>query len=1154
MPLIDYQRGDKKGGRRNLIQHTHLGLEKKAPLNQPNMTNSKQDFNLTNNVSPLVADSSNEGGALALQTADGSPLAAVLITTKLNRLPQQSVVARNTLNALQKSNDDELQRAILSLSNIKSAQSNNNINSTTVNREKVSASRKNTKSEKEKSLSSNEKIFKFYDNEEAGAHKNNERAAEASTCKHRTRIHVALLGLAIAVVNCYAQATSYIAIVEMVLPADYVVLKSADSGSANQTGQLVKVIVSDKSGSLLAGDDQHSFAGAGALSNETTAQLLQDYSCPVEYKYRHYYDAWRFPNNLNQSMQQSTTSNTIDVSDRFDWDASRQGLLLGAFAVGTAPLQVLGGRLAEIYGAKWVLLAGCVGTALTNLTVPFLARFSFALLIVNRVLMGVAQAGMEPGLMCLLAQWLTPTETGFFISMLLFAICIGFFLGSLCSSFLLTLGYGWPLTYYVSGGVNLALAVVWLFYASSRPSESRLISPEELQFIQHEQQVARLAKKNQLLEGEQRKENNDLKRKTIANDGPKPKRAEQRNISHASEAIINTSNNRASPTDNSTTKNQLPKYHFNVPAATLMNESHSSEPLDANLDHTQAPWLNILSTPSVWAFIVCKISIRWSADVISIELPSYLANVLHLSIKLNGILNSISSALFAIFSFLTGYLVNEILERQAKKEANEANEAQLFAFKLSKTNLRKMFQSVASFGSAICVFLMTQYDCNILFSMSMLLVSSCCLVMGTGGELQIPYDMTSRYPGTLHGMACTLSVSGWLAPPLIGLILGDQPSSRFRWSIVWYLTAFINLVGGLVFVLFADASPRDFDGSSGGTKKSARGSATQKGATQSCDPGSQQEEPSEHPRDNSNQQDIIKRNAQAIAEAHRGRHLASYCNMACKSTDSSQQQTHRSALFLNNASYAEAAQNYNQFSSYNCISDTNNNNNNKDQLEQSWSYFDRDLIRIRQVEESFIKPSYLHDFDSIAAQNLIFPYCTQVGKSQMTSATSQFGKNQHHYGNCFALERSAAGAKGQLRATSSGLNFAGSLSGGALAAIVERLRGRLGRRKKFSVAETTSEAKVGGSGVGAQTSNADDFSPQSAALDSLKRHVELRADALPHSEPLFGVEANESGSRLGSTLSADQQLVPTAELAKTNLMQAQQSLLEEKPAKTITHL
>lgn len=710
-----------------------------------------------------------------------------------------------------------------------------------------------------------------------------------------TRYLVALLGLAIATVNCYAQATFCIAIVEMVLPPDFV--------------------IDDESTTVMKVE-----AGKSGATTTSASALVADQSCPIEYRYKDYYDSWRFPSiGTNTSSIAPTTpqisGNLIDLSNRFDWDASRQGLLLGAFAIGTAPLQVLGGRLAEIYGAKWVLLAGCIGTAITNLTIPFLAHFSFALLIVNRIVMGISQAGMEPGLMCLLAEWLVPAETGFFISMLMFAICIGFFLGSLCSSFLLGLGYGWSIAYYAAGGINLLMAVVWLLFASSRPGESKLISSEELEYIEKAQSSG--------------------------------------------------SKSPAQQPDGWKDKNLLHQQHQGSQIMTheSIKQLAPEKAPNAARQH-QAPWLNIFSTPSVWAFVICKISIRWCADVLSIELPTYLANVLHLSIKLNGFVNSVSSALFAIFSFISGYLVNEILNRNNRLVSEGGSQKA----GLSKTSIRKLSQSIASFGSAIALFLMTRYDCNILFSMSMLLVLSCCLVMGTGGELQIPYDMTPRYPGTLHGVACTLSVSGWLAPPLIGLILGDQPSSRYRWSIVWYLTAAINLIGGLVFVLFADASPRDFDRLSASPNNDQAQRPSREPS--SPPPSSSFAPPSTaHPAPGHHQ---VESKSQLL---HSG-----YFNMACKSSEDSPPLGQRgSQTTCDPMTTAERRQSPQQ-KTVNAYQDLNNNNSSSiNNSTQHRPYFDRELIRVRQLAESCIArpPGYLVGMETIAGQSaIIIPYQT----------------------------------------------------------------------------------------------------------------------------------------------------------------------------------
>lgn len=878
--------------------------------------------------------------------------------------------------------------------------------------------------------------------DDVGKHNNDntkdERNRKSLSLRH-VRIQVALLGLAIAVVNCYAQATFCIAIVEMVLPADFVVSKNDDIGSKS----VIKVVSGDNSKSNSNSTPASSSSSSSSvLSNFGNAiELVEvDPSCPVEYKYRDYYDSWRFQANSTVAQDSSINGRSIiDISNRFEWDASRQGLLLGAFAIGTAPLQVLGGRLAEIYGAKWVLFAGLIGTALTNLTIPYLAHFSFILLVINRVVMGIAQAGLEPGLMCLLAEWLTPSEVGLFISMLLFAICVGFFLGSLCSSFILALGFGWPLAYYVAGGINLAVAILWLLYASSRPRESSSISSEELEYIDHEQQEA--IRKS--LSTTAHKESRD--NKSISEEKNNDLNIINKTVISKKQNISSDLKHRFSEQSSSGELNAAPQLSV---AGSFHSEATSG---------AQAPWRNILTTPSVWAFIICKISIRWCADVLAIELPTYLANVLHLSIKLNGILNSVSSALFAIFSFITGYLVNELLQRQVTDDDDDntddleeqngqlkrrgrrkqmivlIDDKLIGRVSISKTTLRKVMQSFASFGSALSVFLMTQYDCNILFSMSMLLVLSCCIVMGTGGELQIPYDMTSRYPGTLHGMACTLSVSGWLAPPLIGLILGDQPSSRYRWSLVWYLTAFINLVGGLVFLLFADASPRDFDAATGKhehgfveeiDKSMGRkvGSANKHerrqlpvaaavltagvccGLTSKKSKNSYSLSPSTRGTGSHNLTPTTCTPETTSNACHApDSQLAGYYNVACKSTDTATPPLALRSLLLSNKL---ASQQGEVASEASLAFESARGNYAQQQLPKTtganlkWSpLFDRKPLKCRQVEESFIKKpvGYMQNFDSMLTndQTMIFPYRNKDAGDANGANSSLYPCDQH---------------------------------------------------------------------------------------------------------------------------------------------------------------
>lgn len=75
----------------------------------------------------------------------------------------------------------------------------------------------------------------------------------------------------------------------------------------------------------------------------------------------------------------------------FVWSPNLQGVILGAFYYGYCITQIPGGRMSEIYSAKWVYGIGTFITALLTLVTPLAARWHYGVLIFIRALEGLAQ-------------------------------------------------------------------------------------------------------------------------------------------------------------------------------------------------------------------------------------------------------------------------------------------------------------------------------------------------------------------------------------------------------------------------------------------------------------------------------------------------------------------------------------------------------------------------------------------------------------------------------------------------------------------------------------------------------------------------------------------------------------------------------------------
>ena len=84
--------------------------------------------------------------------------------------------------------------------------------------------------------------------------------------------------------------------------------------------------------------------------------------------------------------------------------------MLGGFSYGYCATQILGGILAQKYGAKWVYLIACGGSVILGLMVPTAANIDITLLVVLRAVQGAFQGATTPALFTLSSKWLPEAE------------------------------------------------------------------------------------------------------------------------------------------------------------------------------------------------------------------------------------------------------------------------------------------------------------------------------------------------------------------------------------------------------------------------------------------------------------------------------------------------------------------------------------------------------------------------------------------------------------------------------------------------------------------------------------------------------------------------------------------------------------------------
>jgi MFS family permease len=115
-----------------------------------------------------------------------------------------------------------------------------------------------------------------------------------------------------------------------------------------------------------------------------------------------------------ESPEESSNSSSTETNDgEFEWNQTEQGVILGAFFYGYIFFQIVGGRLAEIFGAKWLAAGGITMSIIINSFTPLIAKSGYVPFIASRVCLGVSQAFVFPSLYALITKWLPDHERGY---------------------------------------------------------------------------------------------------------------------------------------------------------------------------------------------------------------------------------------------------------------------------------------------------------------------------------------------------------------------------------------------------------------------------------------------------------------------------------------------------------------------------------------------------------------------------------------------------------------------------------------------------------------------------------------------------------------------------------------------------------------------
>jgi sugar phosphate permease len=162
--------------------------------------------------------------------------------------------------------------------------------------------------------------------------------------------------------------------------------------------------------------------------------------------------------------------------------SGKQVSLLGAaFFLGYFAFQLPGAALAKRWGVTRVvfalLIAWGVFAALTGVI------RSYPWLLLDRLLLGIAESLIFPAMLMLLTHWFTRAERSRSNALLILGNPLTVLWMSVITGYLIQ-DYGWQKTFVIEGIPSILWAGVWILAVRDKPSDARWITPEAAEFLE----------------------------------------------------------------------------------------------------------------------------------------------------------------------------------------------------------------------------------------------------------------------------------------------------------------------------------------------------------------------------------------------------------------------------------------------------------------------------------------------------------------------------------------------------------------------------------------------------------------------------------------------------------------------------------------------
>ncbi|XP_060519340.1 putative inorganic phosphate cotransporter isoform X2 [Cylas formicarius] len=207
------------------------------------------------------------------------------------------------------------------------------------------------------------------------------------------------------------------------------------------------------------------------------------------------------------------------------------------------------------------------------------------------------------------------------------------------------------------------------------------------------------------------------------------------------------------------------------------------------------PWVSIVKSLPFWAILLAHMGHNYGYETLMTELPTYMKQVLHFSIKDNGILSALPYLAMWLFSIFISHVADWMLTKPY----------------FTITIVRKIINGIGQFGPAVALFAAAFTGCDRWLTVAILTVG-----VGLNGGIYSGFkvnhlDISPQFAGILMSFTnCLANLAGLLAPIYAGIMVKGTPSIA-KWRIVFITAAAVYAFCCSFYVIFGSGKRQSWD-------------------------------------------------------------------------------------------------------------------------------------------------------------------------------------------------------------------------------------------------------------------------------------------------------------------------------------------------------